>query len=804
MRNICDKNLYEELDEEEKNAYFQSEQPSCSSTDISKLMCPGSTLEFMQIDCSFVDVDGRTIHNLLSGIRSRNLSQYGSAMHVFLESCMEKSLQYLRLFKVEPLTSIEKIDFDPRPDRDDYIIHKNGEYGPLEYMCDYFKYYMLGNCTEVVCPINELINNCIEERDYAKKANIIKEKTNDNKCFKFVAEYGPTTNVPAIGTDRRILYSRNGYSLRLLLEELTQSNSNNDTQKFTDRYLVSKFMVAKSEKKPTDGSILKKIKKSGNTYVAANNWYARSFTKYQLFLHDKFKKTNSDKESIINSTTEIDVIIKSKEELRKNDLKTRDVLIRRFAKYYLSLKNKLEFICKSIFKDESDLLTKEFELPVPEECSLLAAKIASYNHRYKIDADMEVVKNRMSSHLSNHKYKEIGGFSTEEKTIIIRNFRKGYIIKIEDMDYVPITETISISDNIDEDILVEDISTSRTSLRPVNLISGIKISSGTTLVDPELVDPGSIADIIISLDRKDISGYLSAVNAFTAKFMYKSLQYVRALNLASPDYNAIYQTNPDTDEHIICGNGMYGHLQYISDYFKYYVLGSHLESLAHGEVDLEEEILPLLNAVNTYENKEKPEMISSIIESCTKKTELPIGESELLIGSVRIECMNLMENRKELIADINENRNKIKSLFMPLDCSVRNELIRCLMEYYISIMDEFESMANLKFKNTNRSLTERLVLPVPRAVAEIVHEEIETQQQPGTQRSPSYYYVRKRENFFCDINACLCTNSMVYDTSLAIRIRIMEKVIERMKEYLLSLNIGDNGEVELNSVRLFE
>ncbi|WP_141663769.1 hypothetical protein, partial [Candidatus Ichthyocystis sparus] len=303
MRNVSNNRFSDEpvLAKEDINYQpEQPEQPCCSgehslqnlhkseSTDsissISDLM-QSSSLDsgisgFMQIDCSFVDVDPNIIYNLIYSIHSKNLPLYMSSVHLFLESCIHKSLRYLRLFKVEPLTSSEKIDLDPSPNRDKYIVSNEGEYGLLQYMCDYFKYYMLENCIEVVSPTNEFTFSCIEENDYVRRINTIKDKTNVNKCYGHAAKYGPTVEVPTLGTDYRILYTRNGHSLKLSIEELIQSNINDPNKKLTNKNFISKFIFPRSnpgsEKKSTKinySSKAKKIKSSANRYIATDDWY---------------------------------------------------------------------------------------------------------------------------------------------------------------------------------------------------------------------------------------------------------------------------------------------------------------------------------------------------------------------------------------------------------------------------------------------------------------------------------------------------------------------------------------------------
>ncbi|WP_092486865.1 hypothetical protein [Candidatus Ichthyocystis hellenicum] len=755
-----------------------------STRDIPKYYSPYSISEFMQINCSFVDVDPAVISQLIYSINSKDAYQYKAAMHVFLENCIHKSLKYLSLLKVEPLTSSDKIDFDPSPNRDEYIIRNEGEYEHLQYMCDYFKYCISENPVEVVSPKDEFIINCHEESDCAKRVNKIKRKTNPNKCYRLEAKHGPTVDAP-LGTDWRVLYTRNGYALKLLLEKLMQSKITDDQRLLTNANLISKFMIAESEKKIINSSngMIKKTKASNNTYIANNNWYSNSFVKYHLLLNDRFEKTTNAKKSIIDDNVDINNIIETRKELRNAELKTRDMCIRSFMRYYLSLKDKFEYIYRSRFKDESGILNKEFELPVPKNFSFSKQRVISDSHRCKVDRDIEIVRNRMNRYLL--KLKNIG----EGETIYGENRLCNHLIKFEKAEEYNVRSDTNLHSTTlnkkpeirrDTSINLQTFSAGANrnkALRSFNIISGLNISSSITQTDPELADHESIADIVYSLDSNDVSGYLSAMNTFTAKFMHKSLQYVRALTVGLPDYNTTYSTNPNMDEYIVQGNGKYEHLQYICDYFKYYVLESQLESLAYEEAHTKKEILPLLDAINDEEVKSR---LTVDVEYVAEEISLLVDEYEELIRSIKRECLSLMNTRKKLIMNINENKFNIASLIRPLDCSTRDALIKCLMEYYLLITDEFESVANLKFKNKSRNINERLILPVPKAIAEVVHEEIDTQQTFHT------YYVRSRESFFCDVNSCLCHDPSVLDTYVMIRTSIMENVIDRMKRYLLS------------------
>ncbi|CUT18376.1 putative coiled coil domain protein (partial), partial [Candidatus Ichthyocystis hellenicum] len=592
--------------------------------------------------------------------------------------------------------------------------------------------------------------------------------------------------------------------------ELIQSNINDPNKKLTNKNFISKFIFPRSnpgsEKKSTKinySSKAKKIKSSANRYIATDDWYVTNFIKNHLFLNERFEQTSNHKKLIVNSSAEMESIIKNKEELRKHDLKARDNLIRIFMQYYLSVRDKFKYICQSRFKIEPELLNKEFELPLPKEDSFLEKKSISDNHRCKITADMEIIRNRMSNYLSKRRHKKSVGIYREETGILIRDSYKIYTVRFKNMENVSASDSIlrNISsdekEKIGKDIIThksDGNSTYKIPHRSFNFIYGINISPGITNVDPELVSHRDVADIILSLENKDVSKYLAAMNSFTAKFMCKSLQYIRALKVDLHDYNDSYLINPNTDEYIVQSRGIYTKLQYICDYFKYYVLGSQLEFFAYyEEVNVEEKTLHLLTSID--DKKVKLELQTEI-----KAEEVSVAiddEYEMLIESVKKECLDLKENRKKLIAEINEHKTKIRSLLKPLDLSIRDELIKCLMEYYLSIVDKFESMAEEEFKNISRPINERLVLPIPQAVAEIAHKEIQTGQTLYN------YYVGGRSNFFCEGNTCLCTRSRLCDTSTVIKRHILERVIYRMREYILSLTIKDDGEIVHNSVQLF-
>ncbi|CUT17959.1 MULTISPECIES: hypothetical protein [Candidatus Ichthyocystis] len=370
------------------------------------------------------------------------------------------------------------------------------------------------------------------------------------------------------------------------------------------------------------------------------------------------------------------------------------------------------------------------------------------------------------------------------------------------------------------------ISDSTASCRSFYCVRGISILSSAVQIDPELVDSVSIADIICSIEENNLSNYLSSMDNFTAKFMSKSLQYVRAFRfdpypngigplppgdayidygqhlrryvdefvVGPSDYNADEHIDPQgilyesTDEVY----GLYGRLQYMCDYFKYYILESQFGFLPSGTTKCEETYMPVFSTINEGMKGELPIDIGFVSEEVVPEARCRSNYDEL-ITSIRNECRVLMKKKWPLV-----RVKKIKSLKISyLDSSARDVLIKSLMEYYLLITDKFESMADLNFKYRDEFLSEKNVLPVPREVAEVVHEEIETG------RPTSSYHDSKVDHFFCDLNRCVCLsnsesrsvigidhNMSIFTLSL-IRKYVMEEVVNRMKRYILSLD-ADN------------
>ncbi|CUT17957.1 MULTISPECIES: hypothetical protein [Candidatus Ichthyocystis] len=360
--------------------------------------------------------------------------------------------------------------------------------------------------------------------------------------------------------------------------------------------------------------------------------------------------------------------------------------------------------------------------------------------------------------------------------------------------------------------------------RTFHCISGINISSGITQIDPMLVDSASVADIVHSIENNSLSGYIASMDNFTAKFMSKSLQYVRAFRfepnpigvgplpsadayighgrnwrsrhahefvLGPSNHNANIRMDlpntPSESTDDIDINILYGRLQYMCDYFKYYVLEDQFECLPYV----------------TKREKKSPSLLSNIDKEIENKQPISVkfpseevslaiqdgSDYEKFITSIRKECCDLIIRKEPAI----EAKN-IKSLKISyLDNSTKDTLIKSLMEYYLLITEKFESMADLKFKYGDKHLDGRIVLPVPREVAEVVHEEIETR------RTTSNYHDSKVEHFFCDGNRCLCISSSGTNnnpktdrrTGFALRLIrrfILEDIVNRMKRYISSLN----------------
>ncbi|WP_092486855.1 hypothetical protein [Candidatus Ichthyocystis hellenicum] len=408
MENVSRSTLIEKLESEESVSSLS--EPSCSgaASSVPRTVSFSSISNLMQIDCSFVDVDSDTVSNLIHSIRGRDIHQYRSAMHIFLEGCMSKSLQCLRLLKVEPAY------FKISPSKDEYIVRDGGEYGRLQYMCDYFKYFMLGNEAEVTASVSEdegIVDFC-KESDCAERMKVVNRKLSMNQRLSFrdngvlrvlqsyvteidTVSYGPTVDVTTVGTDSRILYTRRGYSYGLLLKELMGSET------ITNREL-------------TDATLLSKIAGVELSEESAD-FYDSDFVESQLLLRDKFEQTASSKKLIRS-----DSAIRGMKLLSNANLETKDMYIRCFMKYYLSLRDKFEHIAKFRFKDKAALIAEEFELPLPE----LAQKEGSSDYECAVDDDMKIVKDRMRNYLK----------LCRGDMIFFRDRRDGGIIKFMDKE----------------------------------------------------------------------------------------------------------------------------------------------------------------------------------------------------------------------------------------------------------------------------------------------------------------------------------------------------------------------------------
>ncbi|WP_176696457.1 hypothetical protein, partial [Candidatus Ichthyocystis sparus] len=271
--------------------------------------------------------------------------------------------------------------------------------------------------------------------------------------------------------------------------------------------------------------------------------------------------------------------------------------------------------------------------------------------------------------------------------------------------------------------------------------------------------------------------------------------YVREFVVNPSDYNADINVvrNHVLSEPIDEIYEKYGRLQYMCDYFKYYILESQFGFLPSGTTKCEETYMPVFSTINEGMKGELPIDIGFVSEEVVPEARCRSNYDEL-ITSIRNECRVLMKKKWPLV-----RVKKIKSLKISyLDSSARDVLIKSLMEYYLLITDRFESMADLKFKY-REALAEKIVLPVPREVAEVVHEEIET----GI-RTSNYHYS-KVDHFFCDGNRCLCPSSIrsrsnnfpvigsdmdffIFRRVRMIRMHVMNDVVNRMKIYILSLN----------------
>ncbi|CUT17954.1 MULTISPECIES: hypothetical protein [Candidatus Ichthyocystis] len=405
------------------------------------------------------------------------------------------------------------------------------------------------------------------------------------------------------------------------------------------------------------------------------------------------------------------------------------------------------------------------------------------------------------------------------------------------VDSSPLNETHEVADRLTG--CIEQVYTGNSTVgdtykpcRSFNCASGINISSDITQIDPELVDSDSIADIVLSLENNNLSKYLSSIDSFTARFMSKSLRYVRALRF-EPHYPVMHwpamYTTPNEDGYIDYGRNirsryvdelvtgpsdynadyghditgsnrliyeptddirkLYGRLQYMCDYFKYYILEGQFDCLLCN-IDYDEKHSPLLDKVNEKINNDSPIGVEFEVEEVALPAQANTGYEKLVV-SIRNECLELMKEKRKLIHDQVTNLKLLKIRY--LDNSTRDMLIMYLMEYYLLITDKFESMAESNFKYRDEILSEKIILPIPREIAELIHEEIETGR-------PTSDYSDKEDDFFCDGHRCLCISSFknkhtpginreasIFSLKI-LRHSVIERVADRMKCYLLSLN----------------
>ncbi|WP_092486849.1 hypothetical protein [Candidatus Ichthyocystis hellenicum] len=117
-----------------------------------------SVPDLIQVDLRFVSPSPVVVANFISSVNKGSLAEYLSSAHVLLETCMSRSMQCVRSINIcspayyhvyNQLTSPGSyntfLDPDPKPLKDEYILRSDGKYGRLEYMCDYFKYCLLGD-----------------------------------------------------------------------------------------------------------------------------------------------------------------------------------------------------------------------------------------------------------------------------------------------------------------------------------------------------------------------------------------------------------------------------------------------------------------------------------------------------------------------------------------------------------------------------------------------------------------------------------------------------------------------------------
>ncbi|WP_092486858.1 hypothetical protein [Candidatus Ichthyocystis hellenicum] len=381
---------------------------------------------------------------------------------------------------------------------------------------------------------------------------------------------------------------------------------------------------------------------------------------------------------------------------------------------------------------------------------------------------------------------------------------------------------------------------------------------------PGLVDHRSIADLTRSVNDNDVSKYLSAMDDFTSKFMSKSLQYVCSLKIEPYCGHMIKDPYPEKDGYIVESNNEYGRLQYMCDYFKYYILECQFEFLAticenleckfelmelksegveskdtesedseyegsnYGLVNIKEvkkEVMSLLDVFDKNTGKEEFKLPSEFdveevklpikqlkveIPKCREKKDAECSSSGYdkirnivfpnfdedeygdLVSSISRYCLPLISDRRSIRSKaISSKRVRIRHV----DLLNRDMLIKYLIEIYLFFIDKFKLMAYLVFKDNRDLLTEKFVLPVPKEVAEVVHQEIETKMVV------SNYFYKKRRSFFCEGKFFPCDLDNITKNVLERLSDIpMSIILDRMKGYFLRFRFEEEEKSFIDGV----
>lgn len=376
------------------------------------------------------------------------------------------------------------------------------------------------------------------------------------------------------------------------------------------------------------------------------------------------------------------------------------------------------------------------------------------------------------------------------------------------------------------------------------------------------------SDIGDSIRTNDVSKYLSSVNVFMGRCMRESLLYVRSIALGpycgidNPDplphkdryifldngelhdqhisYYNTYHTKEDEEE---CEKVEYGRLQYMCDYFKYYVVSSYAEN---ERISIEDEILKsgeeislLTDLPNPVGIMVTPGGVASLVQEkisgqtaegeevnakgekagiggnvsassnlvvrltsegavvqeeaegqvsrndhdiCSgSESASGVDEYSSLMLAIERECSQLVST-KELIKENSILTKKIGS--RNTNTFTRDMLIKSFMEYCLSIQDQFKDIADVKFRGKSDLIDEEFSLPIPKEISELIQDNIIGEADICS------YASKKGEGFFC--NGKLSTSGLsLLDPMKSkiehVRNNVMPCVVSRMKDYLLNL-----------------